>query len=119
MKKNYTYGFVEGTNITLFDNLTLNFNCSTTDALQDVTAEIDDKGNLHIKGKKLVYDFYGSNNKVWENEWRNTPHPKLIKEGKRFFLSKLERYVEGGWVRTDKTIQVEYVFSNYKITIEE
>jgi len=116
--KHYRYALIEGSNIKLFNESTVNFTVLTTDALENVDVEIDDNGILSIEADRIIY-FY-TTTKLWEDEWEKEPEPKLIKEGKRYWFSKkVKRYVEKGWIRTAKREKVKYIMNNYKIEILE
>ncbi len=62
-KKHYNWALIEGSDIKLFNNSTLNFSVFSTDALEDVSVEIDDKGVLCIEAKKIIYFF--TSTKLW------------------------------------------------------
>jgi hypothetical protein len=116
LDKHYNWALIEDSNIKLFNNSTLNFSVLSTDALEDVSVEIDDKGVLCIEAKKIIYFF--TSTKLWEDEWKKEPDPKLIKEERlSWFSTKVRRYVESGWIRTIEREKVKYIMTNYKIEI--
>lgn len=116
-KKHYKWALIEGSNIKLFNESTVKFTVLTTDALENVNVEIDN-GVLSIEADRIIY-FYATA-KLWEDEWKEEPEPKLIKEGKCYWFSKkVKRYVEKGWIRTTKREKVKYIINNYKIEILE
>lgn len=120
-KKHYDYGIITSDTIKLFCNSTINIHPLYDVALEDVTIEYDDNGILHINAKKIEYDFYSLNfygRRIFEDDWKRTPHRKEIKEGKRHFWSKkMERYVNCGWVRTTETTSMQYILNKYKVEI--
>ena len=121
----YKYGIIKNDNTIVLFNETEHRACVLTSVfLQDVEVKSSDYGLLTIKAKRIVYDFYCTDNtifmRVFEDCWEHEPHPKQIKTGKRYFWSKKkERYVDAGWVRTTETENVTYIVSvnNYKIEI--
>jgi len=121
----YKYGIIKNDNTIVLFNETEHRACvSTSDFLQDVEVKSSDYGLLTIKAKRIVYDFYCTDNtifmRVFEDCWKHEPNPKQIKTGKRYFWSKKkERYVDAGWCRTTETENVTYIVSvnNYKIEI--
>lgn len=118
MDKHYNYGVIEGNTITLFNDSTITRSLLYSDFLKDVSVEISDTGILYISANKLEYDLYMCGSRIFEDEWKRTPDPKLIKEGKRYIWSRnKEKYVNGGWVRTTERTPIKYVFNNYKIEI--
>lgn len=118
--KHYDYGIINGDTIKLFNNSTLDIHPLHDEGLEDVSVEFCDNGLLKIDAKKIEYDFYSpsAGRRIFEEDWERTPHPKCIKEGKRYFWSKnKERYVYCGWVRTTETTPMQYILSKYKVEI--
>lgn len=116
LDNHYNWALIEGSNIKLFNESTLNFSAFSTDAFEDVSVEIDDKGVLCIEAKRIIYFF--TSTKLWEDEWKKEPDPKLIKEERlSWFSTKIRRYVESGWIRTTEREKVKYIMNNYKIEI--
>lgn len=118
--EHYDYGIINSDTIKLFNNYTMNFQPLHDDSLEDVNVEFCDNGVIKIYAKKIEYDFYmySDESRIFEEDWKRTPHPKCIKEGKRHFWSKKkERYVNFGWVRTIETVPIQYILSKYKVEI--
>ena len=118
--KHYDYGIINGGTIKLFNNSIMDIHPFDDEGLEDVNVELCDNGVLKIDAKKIEYDFYFHSDgiRIFEEDWRRTPHPKCIKEGKRHFWSKnKERYVNCGWVRTTETTPVQYILNKYKVEI--
>ena len=116
MDSHYTYGIVEGSDITLFNNATVSARIANSDFLENVTVEISE-GILYITGDKIEYDLYSGHDRKFKDEWKKTPDPKEIKIGRRWPWSKKEEFVYGAWVRTMERTSVKYIMNNYKIKV--
>ena len=119
-KKHYDFGIINGDTIKLFNNSTMNIHPLDDECLEDVNVDFCDNGVLEINAKKIEYDFYmhSDGRRIFEEDWKRTPHPKEIKEGKRHFWSKnKERYVNFGWVRTTETTPMKCILSKFKVEI--
>lgn len=120
MDKKYNFGIIKNDYIILFNKSTVTGTVTTDDFIEDVSINLTDNEILTISGQRIEYDYYPDYNRIFEDEWKNTPDNKLIKEGKRhFWSSKKERYVNRGWVRTTKRTPVTYILNNYKLKILE
>ena len=94
MDKHYNYALIDGSDIKLFNNSTIEFRPTNCDALEDVDVDIDGLGILTIKAKRIEYDLYVTGGRVYECDWNRVPEKKLIKEGKMWFWSrKKTKYV--------------------------
>lgn len=122
MDKHYKYGIINGDKIVLFNETIHEDTILTSDFLTDVTIEQTENGILDISANRIIYDFYGNKYgyRIFEKDWKHTPHPKEIHEGKRWWFSKKkERFVYHGWIRSNETEPMHYMFSKYKIEIYE
>ena len=119
-KKHYEYGAVNGSTVKLFNNSIIDIQPLHDVALVDVNVEFSNNGLLKIDAKRIEYDFYrhSDGRRIFEEDWKRTPHPKCIKEGKRHFWSKMkERYINYGWVRTTEVTPMRYILNKYKVEI--
>lgn len=113
----YNFGIISDNNIILFNNGIHEFKCSNSDALIDVYVTIEN-GILEIKAKRVIYDLYdNAGYRIFEDQWKHTPHQNEIHEGKKFPWSKKKRFVYAGYVRTYENEPVELIMSNFKIKI--
>jgi len=120
MENHYEYGIISNNELVLFNNSTHEASLLHSDFLKDVNINVMENGVMEITAKKIEYDLYLPPNgrRVFEEDWQRTPHPKEIKEGKRYFWSKQkERYIHRGWVRTTESSPVNYILGNFKVTI--
>lgn len=117
MDNHYNFGIITDNNIILFNNSMHNLQCSNSDALTDVYVTIEN-GILEIKAKCIIFDLYDKGGyRIFEDQWKHTPHKSEIHEGKKFPWSKKKRFVYAGYVRTYETEPVELIMSNFKIKI--
>ena len=128
MNEIYNYAVItEDNKVMLFNQSEPSQIAVTSDLLTDVHVTYNKNGNLEIKGNSVIYDFYWNScyeNKIYEKDWENPPHPNYIHEGKRWWkrllnIGKKERFVYSGWVKTTKTEPAYYVFSNFRIEVYE
>lgn len=95
----------------------------TDDFLTNVNVKLCENGALDIEGDLNIFEFYSwfyYGRKVYEENWRNTPHPSEIHTGrpwwkKLFNIGEDKKYVHCGWVRTAKTKPVHFMFFNCQI----
>jgi len=127
MEATYNYGLIDEERILLFNETEHNANPLTTDFLLNVHIKIDDNsGVLTINAERIIFDYYGPDYdyRIFEENWKHTPHNKEIHEGKKwwkslFNIGEPERFVYQGFVRTNETEPIRYIRNKYNIIIDE
>ena len=97
----------------------------TDDFLTNVNAKLCENGALYIETDRNIFEFYARSfygRKIYEENWRHTPHPSEIHTGRPWWKKLLnigedKKYIYCGWVRIAKTEPVRIMFFHYQIEV--
>lgn len=95
--------------------------------LTNVNVKLCENGAVGIEADRNIFEFYARSyygRKVYEENWRHTPHPSEIHTGRPWWkkmlnIGKDKKYVHCGWVRTEETEPVRFMLSHYQIEVTE
>ena len=97
----------------------------TDDFLTNVNVKLCENGALYIEADRNIFEFYAPSyygHKIYEKNWRNTPHPSEI-HTERLWWKKLlnigedKKYIYHGWIRIAKTESIRIMFFHYQIEV--